>query len=102
MLTRKSTDEIVEAVREKVGHDVADELDAVLQAAGLPAGVDQILSRTQVARILNTSVDTLDRLHERGEAPPRFRMSPKRWGYPASGLRRWQQGRLRAAEAVTP
>jgi hypothetical protein len=53
------------------------------------------LSREQVARALNICVDTLDEMHRRNEGPPRFRVSPKRWGYRAEGFRRWQQQRER-------
>ena len=51
------------------------------------------LSREQVARALGISVDTLDALHSRGEGPPRFRASPRRWAYPAQDFRRWQEQR---------
>ena len=51
------------------------------------------LSREQVARALGVSVDTLDSLHDRGEGPPRFRASPRRWAYPATEFKRWQQQR---------
>jgi predicted DNA-binding transcriptional regulator AlpA len=55
------------------------------------------LSRDQVARALGLSLDTLDKLHQRGEGPPRFRASPRRWAYPAAEFRRWQQERTAAA-----
>jgi predicted DNA-binding transcriptional regulator AlpA len=54
------------------------------------------LSREQVARALNISVDTLDKLHSRDAGPPRFRASPRRWAYPAAEFRRWQERRLTA------
>jgi len=59
-----------------------------------------LLSRSQVAQALGISLDSLDRLHARGEGPPRFRTSPRRWGYPTLLLRRWQTERLRFAEHV--
>ncbi len=51
------------------------------------------LTREQVARALGVSVDTLDYLHRRGEGPPRFRASPRRWAYPAAKFRKWQEQR---------
>jgi predicted DNA-binding transcriptional regulator AlpA len=53
-------------------------------------------SREQVARALGISIDTLDKLHDRKEGPPRFRASPRRWAYPASEFRRWQERRILA------
>jgi predicted DNA-binding transcriptional regulator AlpA len=52
------------------------------------------LTREQVARALNVSVDTLDKLHDRGDGPPRFRASPRRWAYPAGEFKRWQEKRI--------
>ena len=51
------------------------------------------LSRTQVASALGVCCDTLDAMHRRGEGPPRFRASPRRWAYPANGFKRWQEQR---------
>jgi predicted DNA-binding transcriptional regulator AlpA len=51
------------------------------------------LTREQAARALGISTDTLDALHNRGEGPPRFRASPRRWAYPATEFKRWQQQR---------
>jgi predicted DNA-binding transcriptional regulator AlpA len=56
------------------------------------------LTREQAARALGISTDTLDALHNRGEGPPRFRASPRRWAYPAQDFRRWQE--QRAAETA--
>jgi predicted DNA-binding transcriptional regulator AlpA len=55
------------------------------------------LTREQVARALGICVDTLDAMHSRGEGPPRFRASPRRWAYPAQDFRRWQEQRANAA-----
>jgi predicted DNA-binding transcriptional regulator AlpA len=52
------------------------------------------LTREQAARALGISTDTLDELHHRGEGPPRFRASPRRWAYPLQEFRRWQEQRL--------
>jgi predicted DNA-binding transcriptional regulator AlpA len=59
------------------------------------------LRREQVARALGISTDALDALHSRGEGPPRFRASPRRWAYPAAAFRQWQEQRLAAAESQT-
>ena len=40
-----------------------------------------LATRTQAASMLGVSVDTLDRMHARGDGPERFRISPRRWGY---------------------
>lgn len=52
------------------------------------------MTREQVARALHISLDTLDKMHARGEGPPRFRPSPKRWCYPAREFRIWRERRL--------
>jgi hypothetical protein len=56
------------------------------------------LTRQQVARALNISLDALDEMHARDEGPPRFRATPRRWAYPALGFRRWQEQRLIASD----
>lgn len=56
-----------------------------------------VLSRTQVARALGISTDALDALHQRKDGPPRIRVSPRRYGYPADGLREWMKSRTVAA-----
>jgi hypothetical protein len=56
------------------------------------------LTREQVARALNITTDTLDKLHAQGAGPPRFRASPRRWAYPAAQFRRWQEQRQRAEQ----
>jgi hypothetical protein len=59
------------------------------------------LTREQVARALGVCVDTLDALHAKGEGPPRFRASPRRWAYPAADFRRWQQRQMASTEPQT-
>ena len=60
----------------KITPDLIDELVAVL-------------SREQIARALGISLDTLDKMHARGEGPPRFRASrdagPTRLGSLSAG-----------------
>jgi predicted DNA-binding transcriptional regulator AlpA len=53
------------------------------------ASDDLVLSRAQTARLINTSLDTLDRLVQRGEGPPRIRISPRRVGHSLGACRRW-------------
>jgi predicted DNA-binding transcriptional regulator AlpA len=55
-----------------------------------------ILPKAHVVVLTNLSGDTLDRLHQRGEGPPRIQLSPRRVGYPVGGLRRWLQERTAA------
>jgi hypothetical protein len=59
------------------------------------------LTRQQIARALNISLDALEASHRRGEGPPRFRASPRRWAYPAAEVRRWQERRQKAVEHDT-
>ena len=49
----------------------------------------RMLSRAELAGLLGVSIDTLDRMEARGEGPPRFRISPRRWGYPVGGYKQW-------------
>jgi predicted DNA-binding transcriptional regulator AlpA len=50
--------------------------------------------------LLGVSLDTLDRMESRGEAPPRLRISPRRWGYPVGGIKRWQAAKVEATRSV--
>lgn len=64
---------------------------------GGPAVVpDVVLTRKQVAQVLAISVDTLERIHDRHEGPPRFKISPRCWGYPVSTFQAWKAARLAA------
>jgi predicted DNA-binding transcriptional regulator AlpA len=60
----------------------------------------KLLSRAELARLLGVSLDTLDRMESRGEAPPRLRISPRRWGYPVGGIKRWQAAKVEATRSV--
>jgi predicted DNA-binding transcriptional regulator AlpA len=57
-----------------------------------------VMTRPQMAAALGISLDTLDRMHQSGEAPPRLRISPRRWGYPVHLYKQWRAGRLTAAK----
>jgi predicted DNA-binding transcriptional regulator AlpA len=65
--------------------------DAGLVPASLPD--DAILTRAQTCALTNLSEDTLARLHQRGEGPPRVQLSPRRVGYAIGALRAWLQER---------
>jgi len=41
------------------------------------------------ARYMNMSEETLRRLHERGEGPPRARIGTRNWSYAFDDLDRW-------------
>ena len=58
----------------------------------------KMLSRAELACLLGVSLDTLDRMEARGETPLRLRISPRRWGYPVGGVKRWQAAK--AAQAT--
>jgi predicted DNA-binding transcriptional regulator AlpA len=58
--------------------------------------VDRIRSRKQVAEQLGISTRTLDRLQERGELPPRVKISNRLVGYRASEIERYLQSRTQS------
>ena len=43
--------------------------------------LDRLISETEAASMYGISRDTLRRRFERGEGPPKIRMSPRRVGY---------------------
>ena len=51
----------------------------------------KILSRRDTAKMLDVSLDTLDRLARRNEGPQRIRLSVRRLGYRLSDIHRWQE-----------
>ena len=82
----------------RMGHNRGPPIDDVL-SPNLAPHVDPVLSKQQVADALGIGMSNLDNMHKRGEAPPRFLVSPRRWGYPASLFRAWQRARLADTEA---
>jgi hypothetical protein len=46
-----------------------------------------VLPKAHVAALMNLSNDTLDRLHRRGEGPPRIQLTARRVGYPVGGIK---------------
>ena len=52
-----------------------------------------VLSKAQAAQCIGTSIDTLNRLDERGKGPKRVQLSPRRVGYTIGALREWLQSR---------
>jgi hypothetical protein len=55
------------------------------------------LTRQEVADALNVSIDTLERMHHRNDAPPRFRAGLRIWAYPAGEFRKWRETRMEVA-----
>lgn len=54
----------------------------------MPQDDDMLLNKTQLAELLGVSRRTVDRMVERGEAPPMVTLP--------SGRRRWRKGAVRA------
>ena len=54
------------------------------------------LSFREMALALGVDEDTLRKMHEQGGdcAPPRFRLSGHRWGYPIFKYREWLERRV--------
>jgi predicted DNA-binding transcriptional regulator AlpA len=50
---------------------------------------DRVLSRRQYADILGVTLRTLSRYEKAGNAPPRTRLSDRRWGYRQSAVDRF-------------
>jgi len=59
--------------------------------------LDPVLTREEVARALNCSIPTLERMHARGEGPPRIKFAIQRWGYPSSKFLAWREAREQQA-----
>jgi predicted DNA-binding transcriptional regulator AlpA len=57
---------------------------------------DTILSNLQAAEMIGCHRATLEKLHRRGEGPPRIRISDRRFGYRLGDLRQWLQSRVSA------
>jgi predicted DNA-binding transcriptional regulator AlpA len=78
---------------------MSETLQALLGSAAPlpPAAPDYIvLSDKQVAEIAGFGIRTLERLREKGEAPPRVRLSARRYGTRLGDLRQWLQARVSA------
>jgi predicted DNA-binding transcriptional regulator AlpA len=62
---------------------------------GTPKDDLACLSFRQMALALGVDEDTLRKMHEQGgdSAPPRFRLSGNRWGYPIYKYREWLERR---------
>jgi len=52
------------------------------------------ISPAELAALLDKSQDTIHRLHERGQGPPRFRIG-KTWHYRVIDVENWLADRLR-------
>ena len=62
---------------------------AVQTTASLGSPMDRVLSRRQYADILGVTLRTLSRYEKAGNAPPRTRLSERRWGYRQSAVDRF-------------
>ena len=51
------------------------------------------LNMVEAARYLGKSEETLRRMHERGEGPPRDRIGARGWSYKPDDLDRWLANR---------
>ena len=60
------------------------------------------LTRAAVARAEGVCLDTLEEMHRRGDAPPRYKVSPHRWSYPLQEYLAWKKKKLAEAEAQKP
>jgi predicted DNA-binding transcriptional regulator AlpA len=54
---------------------------------------DQLRSRSEFARMLGVSVDTVKAMEKRGEAPPRIQVSPKIVAYRESDIQEFLNSR---------
>jgi len=52
-----------------------------------------ILSKPQAAALTGLSEDTMLRLHQKGEGPPRVRLSERRVGYQVVAVKKWLEDR---------
>lgn len=50
---------------------------------------DQVITKGEAAEMIGVSTDTLDRMHQRGEGPPRVKLSDRRVGFRMRELRAW-------------
>jgi hypothetical protein len=68
---------------------------------GKPLSPFANLSPEQVAKAENIDVDTLNKNHRQGgdAAPPRYRISPRRWGYPLFLYASWKIRQIRKADS---
>jgi predicted DNA-binding transcriptional regulator AlpA len=52
-----------------------------------------VVTIAQACEMMSISVDTLRRLHIKGEAPPRVCLSARRYGYRVAALKHWIKSR---------
>jgi hypothetical protein len=79
----------------------AEMLKLFVDGDGKPLSPFANLSPEQVAKAENIDVDTLNKNQRRGgdAAPPRYRTSPRRWGYVLFLYVAWKIRQIRKAEA---
>ena len=81
------------------GRKAGQEIGTMLAKADNDPTTNRVLSEVVAAEMLGFSVDTLRRLCERGEGPPRLRLSPRRIGYRVRDLEIWLDERARRVKA---
>jgi predicted DNA-binding transcriptional regulator AlpA len=58
-----------------------------------PINAVRVLSKRQAYQALGVSLDTWNRMDERGELPPKTQISPGRIGYRVTDLKAWLDAR---------
>jgi hypothetical protein len=77
-----------------------DSVQLFLDKNGKPVAPWVNLTPTEICAAEKISHDALAELHDSPDpdaAPPRYRVSPRRWGYPIGLYLQWKQRKLSAA-----
>ena len=64
----------------------------------IPFSPDQVLSDELLASLMGTSIDTLQRLRIKGDAPPRTRLSERRHGTRVRDYQKWLDSKREGQE----
>jgi predicted DNA-binding transcriptional regulator AlpA len=67
--------------------------EETLATAGEAAECDYVLSTTKAAERIGVSTKTLRRMRDRGEAPPRVRLTDRIYGYRNSDIQKFLESR---------
>jgi predicted DNA-binding transcriptional regulator AlpA len=57
-----------------------------------------VVTKAQFCKVTSLSEATIDRLHKRGEGPPRVKLSVRRIGYTMGEIRKWLSARAERAQ----
>jgi hypothetical protein len=96
-LTRINTGQ---AAQMKKDSSFLDSVQLFLDKNGKPVAPWVNLTPTELCQAEKISPDALAELHDSPDpdaAPPRYRVSPRRWGYPIGLYLQWKQRKLSAA-----